>query len=617
MNLLKTLSPEFSHGVQIETCYNTQSQYTRVQIRQAHLMNEFTMDNTQHTGWTMDPEGSRDLDDALRMETHEDGAVTLHTYIAAPGLHLTTSSPAFKRAFQKRSTRYLASGKTVPMLTPDMEHQHSLLPGESREALYICCTITAEGELLQDKTHVGFVHFCSSARYTYLDAYEQANAPHFELARKFALMRISSRRLRGAPTFVDLDTGEYTDEQGQRIKLVKREEIIGHLIVQEAMIASNEALARWCAERGVLVIYRTHDGPEFENIEEKQSFDDFLKTALENQDEHALALIDSTFSNRLKPATYSAEPGTHWALRAPMYMHGTSPLRRVQDLISQMQLAAYLRQAPLPFDWHGLVQSVDHLNSADEQFEKRIKERFKARTEKLFLEQLLADEELSSKQLRRAIKYILRQAGDGLDIQKEQVLERLRYIIQEYQSHPSGTVPVALLDVILESSWEPARKLARDFLDQHDSGWKQLKAHALAVRGDEESSWWQLYLLEHDPVELQEQELRKARQADRQQQERKREQKAQKKRAALLETSPMAWFNDLKLRHQLDVTFTYQELEKDDPRGQWSGTLLVNKPDTDQSPGSFEAFDQSKKKVRKQLVQDALNWWDESLYDHS
>ena len=79
----------------------------------------------------------------------------------------------------------------------------------------------------------------------------------------------------------------------------------------------------------------------------------------------------------------------------------------------------------------------------------------------------------------------------------------------------------------------------------------------------------------------------------------------------------MAWFNDLKLRHQLDVTFTYQELEKDDPRGQWSGTLLVNKPDTDQSPGSFEAFDQSKKKVRKQLVQDALNWWDESLYDHS
>ena len=559
-----------------------------------------------HHGWTMDPEGSRDLDDALRFEpsTAHDGSIALHVYIAAPGLDLSTQDPIFDQAVSRRTTRYLAHGETIPMLSAEYEERYSLLPERERDALHVACRIDATGDLDPHSTHVSFVRFCSTARYTYLDAVERPEP--FELARKFALLRIASRQNRGALALIDLERGEYTNELGQRQKLVKKEEILGHLIVQEAMIAANEALAQWCKARGVRVCFRVHQGPHFDSDEERDQFDQFLHQSLSDCDEQALELIDSICANRLRPATYSTEPAPHWALKLPAYIHGTSPLRRVHDLISQMQIRAYLHQRPLPLPWGELSNLLHRLEAQEQHEEERSRARFKKRDEKRFFQQLLEDKNLSNKQTRRAISYLLRQEDDR---HKRIVLDRVQELLDASKAHHAGTVPVSLIDILLESQWQPARELVLDFLDRHESGWKQVRAHASALYEPDAIVWWEHYKLPHDPVAHQER-LQLTQRRQREQRERQqREQRKQQARRKQLIQDPLALFNDLVLRDEVTYQITYDSQSDTDEEHiiVWRATLEVTRCQDGQTQ-RFEGVDRSKKGIKRALVREAITW---------
>ena len=560
-----------------------------------------------HHGWTMDPEGSRDLDDALRFEPDprgERGAIDLHVYIAAPGLALSPDDPVFERAVERRTTRYLAHGETIPMLSGEYEERYSLLPGLERDALHIACHIDARGELHHARTHVGFVRFCSTRRYTYLDAVHSSR--DFESARKFALMRIASRQNRGALAIIDLERGEYTNELGQRQKLIKKEEIIGHLIVQEAMIAANEALAQWCKTRGVRVCFRVHEGPRFESEEEKAHFDQFLRQSLSEKDENALELIDSICSNRLQPATYSTEPAPHWALKLPAYIHGTSPLRRVHDLISQMQIRAYLDNAALPLPWGDLSKLLATLDEQEEREQERARARFKKRDEKRFFQQLLEDKNLSNKQTRRAISYLLRQEDEQ---HKRVVLERVDEILEASRAHHANTVPVSLIDILLESDWQPARQLVLDFLDAHDSGWKQIRAHATTLYEPESIVWWEHYGLPHDPVAHQEHLQLKQRRQREQRERQQREQRKQQARQQQLQQDPLSLFNDLVLREEIayDITYDSQSDSNEEHVVLWYAALDVEHLENG-AKQHFSGTDRSKKGVKRALVKQAITW---------
>ena len=554
----------------------------------------------------MDPEGSRDLDDALRFEQGQDlqGAIDLHVYIAAPGLTLSTEDPVFIKAIERRTTRYLAHGETIPMLSSEYEERYSLLPELERDALHIACHIDPHGELQPSRTHVSFVRFCSTRRYTYLDAFQQPEP--FALARSFALRRIASRQNRGALAIIDLERGEYTNELGQRQKLIKKEEIIGHLIVQEAMIAANEALAQWCKARGVRVCFRVHQGPHFDSEEEKTHFDHFLRQTLRDRDEQALELIDSICSNRLQPATYSTEPAPHWALKLPAYIHGTSPLRRVHDLISQMQIRAYLHNEPLPLIWGELSALLKSLDAQEAREQERTRARFKQRDEKRFFQQLLEDKNLSNKQTRRAISYLLRQEDDE---HKRIVLERVQELLDASRQHHASTVPVSLIDILLESDWQPARELVLGFLDDHESGWKQLRAHATALYEPESIIWWEHYHLPHDPVAHQEHEALKQRRQREQRERQQREQRKQEARQQQLQQDPLALFNDLVLREEIAYTIHY-DTQSDEVDGHvilWQASLDVEQLKSGASR-HFEGLDRSKKGVKRSLVREAIAW---------
>lgn len=553
----------------------------------------------------MDSATSRDLDDALRFEPLDDGGWHVNIYVAAPGLELAAHHDSFTQALQRRTTRYLPNARTIPMLGDSIERGYSLLPGEARAALHISCVVDANGGLRTESTRVARVTFASRERFTYADPFEQPD--RFTLERTFAMCRIMARRLRGSPSFVDLERGIYTDEHGKIHELVRREEVIGHLIVQESMILANEALATWCAERGVRVVFRVHSGPIAEAPEEQDALDAFVKRAIQEQDADKLDLLESTLTNHMAQATYSSTPGPHWALQLPLYMHATSPLRRVHDLIAQMQIFAYLEQRPLPVGWHKLDAIIAQLSDDQARDDAKMTARYKRRDEALFLEQLLDDETLSSKQMRRAIRYILR--SPARRELHEPILERITRTLDECAAHPSPTVPVALLDVLLESSWEAGRATAIAFLDAHESGWKQVRAHASALRQDR--VWWKVYKLDHDPVSIEEDKIA----AERTHRElAEQERVAAKRREKRLAQDPLARFNDLGNRELLTSTLSF-ESSQEDGHNTWHGRLDVTHIALAQTQ-SFELTAGSKKGVKRTLITQAIVWWDKLQQDN-
>lgn len=557
-------------------------------------------EDTLHEGWTMDSATSRDLDDAIRIERLDTQGWQVHIYIAAPGLELDTKHAAFAQALERRTTRYLPDHRTIPMLSEEMERRHSLLPGERREAMHITCTINADGELLDACTEVTRVQFRSTGRFVYDDPHLHPHAFTHESA--FAMRRILARRSRGTVSFVDLERGVYTDEQGQVHKVVRREEVMGHLIVQEAMIVANEALARWCASRGVRVVFRIHKGPECQDTEEQEALDAFVRQAIAQQDAASLDLLDSTFANRLSAAIYSTSPEPHWALQLPMYMHATSPLRRVHDLIAQMQIFAYLAQRPLPLGWHELERVIDTLKGAQHDEEQRDIARFKRRDSARFMRQLLGDDQLSSKQMRQAIHYLLTHPEQA-DLHAP-ILARITQVFEEAHAHPSGTAPVSLIDVLLECRWEQGRATALAFLDANESAWKQVRAHAIALRSVDD--WWMPYLLTHDPVlHAEQQSLAHRERLELEERSRVEAQRREKRRAL----DPLARYNDLLNTSTLQGDFTYASHQADG-KNQWRGELAVTRGDSSSSSAQFMASGDSKKGVKRDLVTQALAWWD-------
>ncbi len=547
----------------------------------------------------MDSATSRDLDDALRIEPRAEGGWRVHAYIAAPGLAQNIDDVTLEQALERRHTRYLPHGRTIPMLGVENEERYSLLPKQPREAMLIACSVDRDGALLDTETHVACVSFMSTQRYVYDDPAK--NPELFREERAFAMCRILARRRRGALTFVDLEQGIYTDEHGKVHKLVKREEVIGHLIIQESMILANEALATWCASRGVRAVFRVHNGPNNADPAMQDALEDFMERAITEQDQTSLDLLESTFANNMSAAYYSSSPGAHWALQLPAYMHATSPLRRVHDLIAQMQIVAYLEQRPLPIGWHELEQLLERLQREQDNEDQATISRFKRRDEALFLEQLLGDETLSSKQMRRAIRYMLRHPKK--EELEPSILARVEEVLQKANDHPSQTVPVALLDVLLESEWGTGHELARDFLDAHDSGWKQLRAHAMALRPD--VCWWELYSLDDDPVERARQALDEARARDLEAQRLERRQRQHAKRREL---DPMSRHNDLKNRGIIDSTFRF-ESEQKEGHNSWSGELEVTHVPSGTTQ-HFEFSAGSKKGVKRTLITQAIAWFD-------
>ena len=305
---------------------------------------------------TIDPDDARDFDDAIQVEKIKNGW-RLGVHIADVAAYVEPGSPLDREARRRGNSVYLPD-RVIPMLPERLSNVVcSLNPGVDRLTHSVFIHFDKNGVVRSAR----FAHSVirSVHRLTYKQAYAILTSPlrdqlgeRLHLAWELAVLLRKKRFQHGA---LDLDFPEvkvWVDKQGHPVKLERVENDESHQLIEEFMLAANEAVARELKKRAVPTVYRVHENPDPEKLAEYREFvlsfnyrvGDLthrgeLQRLLEliggKPEEQALkiALLKS-----LKRARYSAQPLGHYGLAKTNYLHFTSPIRRYADLVVHRSL---------------------------------------------------------------------------------------------------------------------------------------------------------------------------------------------------------------------------------------------------------------------------------------
>ncbi|HEV3098298.1 MAG TPA: ribonuclease R [Candidatus Udaeobacter sp.] len=399
--IIEVLGPAAAPGIDMLSIirkYHLPTEFPRDVLDQAKGIPE-TVDARQFDGRedlrgefivTIDPDDARDFDDAIHVEKTGSGW-RLAVHIADVSAYVEPDSALDREARRRGNSVYLPD-RVIPMLPERLSNGVcSLNPGVDR------------------LTHSVFIHFDkhanakgarfarsvirSARRLTYKQAYAILSAApcdqlgeRLHLAWELAALLRQRRFEHGA---LDLDFPEVkvcVDKEGHTVKLERVENDISHQLIEEFMLAANEAVARELKKRAIPTVYRIHENPDPEKLAEYREFvlgfnykvGDLthraelqrLLAAIRGKPEEQALKVGLLKS--LKRARYSPQPLGHYGLAKANYLHFTSPIRRYADLVVHRALArdpaggggrpGRSTRAPRHPDMAGIASIAEHIS---------------------------------------------------------------------------------------------------------------------------------------------------------------------------------------------------------------------------------------------------------------
>lgn len=319
---------------------------------------------------TIDGEQARDFDDAVSVQRTK-GGYLLYVSIADVAHYVKSTTALDQEAYQRGTSVYFPD-RAIPMLPEELSNGIcSLNPAEERLTKTALLEINGKGEVV--KSHFFNSVIRSHARMTYtevrrilvdrdqecLQRYRDL-VDDFKLMEELALLLWESRRARGSLDF-DLPEAEIIlDLQGMPENIVRAERSIAHRIIEEFMIAANEAVARQLKEKDCPFLYRVHEGPDQDTLHALSPFllslgyrlplkrERITPKELQKLLEACRGKPEERVLNRvllraMKQAHYAPENIGHFGLASTCYTHFTSPIRRYPDLIVHRMLEEVLR----------------------------------------------------------------------------------------------------------------------------------------------------------------------------------------------------------------------------------------------------------------------------------
>lgn len=324
---------------------------------------------------TIDPDTARDFDDAVSLEPLDSGCQRLGVHIADVAHYVPAGGPVDRQARERGTSVYLLD-RVVHMLPRGLAGDLcTLAPGEDRLALSVLLDVDGAGRIQKRAFCLSVIH--SAARLTYRQVQAALEggghgagpaAAHAVLLGEMADLsqRLRARRLgRGA---IDFDLPEAEVEMGPGgvpTALGKAPRLRSHRLVEEFMLAANEAVAAEVAEADLDVLYRIHDPPDPEKLDRFRELaaalghrlppaealtSGDLQTALEQlANRPDTALLGQLLLRAMMRARYAVDPGAgHFGLASQCYLHFTSPIRRYPDLVVHRALRAHLSGGEQP-----------------------------------------------------------------------------------------------------------------------------------------------------------------------------------------------------------------------------------------------------------------------------
>ncbi|MDB6169121.1 MAG: VacB and RNase family 3-5 exoribonuclease [Verrucomicrobia bacterium] len=340
--------------------------------------------------FTIDPDDAKDFDDALSYELTPQGEVRVGVHIADVS-HYVFAGTALDREAQRRGNSTYLVGVVIPMLPEKLSNGLcSLVEAQDRLCKAVFLTFAKNGRL-KETTFANTV-IRSRKRLTYKQAYAFMFEDDLDTIRALplppkhqtgstgralrelsdgelmdlqawirALWRIGSRLRKERMTAgsLDLDMPEtkiYVDEKGYADRLEKIEHDESHQLIEEFMLAANESVARLTRTHSLPSLYRVHDEPDVEKLEEFRALLDTFGIQVGDLTVRAelvrlLAILHThpqgytlrtQLLRSLKKAAYRATPDGHFGLNKKDYTHFTSPIRRYSDLVVHRVFESYL-----------------------------------------------------------------------------------------------------------------------------------------------------------------------------------------------------------------------------------------------------------------------------------
>ena len=315
--------------------------------------------------FTCDPATAKDFDDALSIEKDRKGNRVLGVHIADVS-HYVRPGSALDREACRRSTSVYLLNRVVPMLPEALSNGVcSLVPGEDRLAFSAFLTFDRNGRCIDRKFAKSVIR--SQVRFTYeqvmalINGRNNAGIPKRQVAAVLAIHELAQqlRKQRFAAGALDLEVPEteiLLDDWGEMTGIEERPYDESHQMVEECMVAANEAVAKELWGRGIRILARLHEPPDPERMEMLRA--DLAAIGVKCGDithgrnmakflakikRHPLGRTISVMVLRsLKRACYDARNIGHFGLAKDYYAHFTSPIRRYPDLLLHRQLADFL-----------------------------------------------------------------------------------------------------------------------------------------------------------------------------------------------------------------------------------------------------------------------------------
>ncbi|MFK2825435.1 ribonuclease R [Bacillus sp. B190/17] len=319
---------------------------------------------------TIDGADAKDLDDAVTVQKLDNGNFKLGVHIADVSYYVTEGSAIDEEAYERGTSVYLVD-RVIPMIPHRLSNGIcSLNPKVDRLTLSCEMEINAAGEVVQHEIFQSVIK--TTERMTYgdvnrilVDKDEELRAqyeplvPMFEEMEQLAAILRNKRQKRGAIDFDFKESKVIVDEDGKPTDVVLRERSVAERLIEEFMLAANEAVAEHFHWMDVPFIYRIHEDPKEDKL---QRFFEFITNfglivkgtansvhpralqevieAIEGKPEEVV--ISTVMLRSMQQAKYHEESLGHFGLSTEFYTHFTSPIRRYPDLIVHRLIRTYV-----------------------------------------------------------------------------------------------------------------------------------------------------------------------------------------------------------------------------------------------------------------------------------
>ena len=321
--------------------------------------------------FTIDGEDAKDLDDAIHVEKLENGNYKLDVHIADVSHYVREKTELDKEAYLRGTSIYML-GRVIPMLPRELSNGIcSLNAGEDRYTLSCSMEITPKAKIVSSDIYKGVIRVTERMCYTdvqkildrsdetVLKRYEKYIS-YFDLMAELANILKAKRKENG---YLNLEIPEskiILDENGVAIDVKKYETYFANEIIEQFMLIANETVAEKFYWLQAPFIYRNHEAPDVDKVEElnkslynfgykikisKEEIiypNEFAKILEDVKGKDEEKVVSNIILRTLRVAKYEAENKGHFGIASKYYCHFTSPIRRYPDLFIHRIISKYL-----------------------------------------------------------------------------------------------------------------------------------------------------------------------------------------------------------------------------------------------------------------------------------